>query len=249
MENSGKYTITRVNNIERKPPPLSILLKSINTKVAEPFNVDFPRVYICGKTGSGKTILLDQILDMLVKPNTIIVVFCPTVDVADMWKIITAKHADRMLKNKVIVENPGKKNELNNIEALINRLEKEDASGSPIEYIVVFDDMSRESRDEYVKIFLKECRHLRASCIILSQGVKDLEPDSIENLSHLILFKGISKKNLKHICDISNLGIDAGEFIQLYKDVTDQDYNFLFINKDKEEFRRNFSDKIVLDGK
>lgn len=244
--NSLKLKYENVNNIERKPPPLSILLKNLNTHVAEPFNTDYPRIFISGKTGSGKTVVCDQIIDMLVKPNTLIVVFCPTVDVADMWKIISAKHSGRLVKNKLIVENVGKKNEFNNIEALIKRLESEETSGSPFEYIVVFDDISRESRNEYVKVFLKECRHLKSSCIILSQGIKDLEPDSIENLSHLILFKGISKKNLKHICDIAHLGIKPYDFIDMYKMITSVGFDFLLVDKDKDEFRRNFNQKITI---
>jgi len=114
-------------------------------------------------------------------------------------------------------------------------------------YLFVFDDMSSDLRKKDVTIFMKNRRHYKTCNWIASQNVMDLDGHARANLNIMILFEGITLEKLLQFYESANLWVDFDVFKSVYDFATTNEigeHNFLFINKDIREFRRNFNNKI-----
>ena len=117
---------------------------------------------------------------------------------------------------------------------------RKDKKISP-EIIFVFDDLSSELRDKEISTLIKKHRHFKTKIILSSQYPNDLAPESRKNIDFWILFAGHSEDKLFTIFQNCDLNISFDLFQQLYKDATKKPYSFLFVDKNKNEFRRNFN--------
>jgi len=115
------------------------------------------------------------------------------------------------------------------------------------EYLFIFDDISAELRYNHpFSKLLKQNRHYKSKVIVSSQFYKDIEPTARANLDYILLFKNIPDDTLKDIYDelqLNNLSFD--EFKQIYMDVHEEPYNFLYISTNDGELRKNFDKEIV----
>ena len=109
------------------------------------------------------------------------------------------------------------------------------------EYIFVFDDMSQMLRDKTISTLIKKHRHFKSKIILSSQYVNDLSPEARKNIDIFILFKGHSENKLEEIFINMDLQISFQLFLKLYENATSEPYGFLYVDKNKGEFRRNFS--------
>jgi hypothetical protein len=234
-----------INDIHVNPPPLEVAIKSLlTTPTNELFAKEHPNIFMVGKKEAGKTNLILNCLDKMVNPKTIIIVFCNTIAVGDIWKYIVGKYGKQMVTYDAIEETDKKSGKkINNLQSFMTRMENKKRNNEDNNYIVIFDDISDELRSPKVKAFLKQNRHLKCTCIVSSQSVKDLHPDAIGQCDYLILMNGIPDKGIDHVADKAKIyDVD----MQKYYNISTKDpYNFLFCDIDKEEFRKNFNKKFM----
>jgi hypothetical protein len=69
----------------------------------------------------------------------------------------------------------------------------------------------------------------------------DLAPESRKNIDFWLLFAGHSDEKLLTIFENCDLNLTFELFKALYLDATKEKYNFLFVDKNRNEFRKNFN--------
>lgn len=116
-------------------------------------------------------------------------------------------------------------------------------------FCFVFDDMASQCRNMALTRLLKIHRHLKASVFISVQSISDLTPSAILQIDVAILFRGLRNniKKLEHIytnLDIQHISFE--EFLRIYREATENPYNFLWVSKNG-EFRRNFNYRFNLE--
>jgi hypothetical protein len=107
--------------------------------------------------------------------------------------------------------------------------------------------MSQSTRDPAVSRLSKINRHCRSVLLISSQNSTDIMPGTYRNLDYLLIFKGF-RNNIRKLQDIHlnmDLSIDFPEFLQLYNDATEENFNFLWCSRDS-EYRKNFNKRYVI---
>jgi hypothetical protein len=113
-------------------------------------------------------------------------------------------------------------------------------------FIFVFDDISDELRRPSLISLLKKNRHFQCMTILSSQDIKDATPASIKNVEYWMIWGGADEKRLLHIYNLCCIWIPFHEFLTVYQKATEEKYSFLYIDTVQNEFRRNFSDKIII---
>ena len=110
------------------------------------------------------------------------------------------------------------------------------------EYIIVLDDCGKSLRDVWVDRLSKANRHNKTMLLMSSQDLNDLLPSTLKQMGYVILFRKFSDDKLVELFKKLDLGIQFETFYKLYKDATKDKFNFLFIDRNKNEFRKNFSE-------
>ncbi|MEO7046218.1 MAG: hypothetical protein ABI091_12990 [Ferruginibacter sp.] len=225
-------------------------------------------IFICAKKESGKTNTIFKILKECTGKRTTLYIVSSTVFNDDNWRAIV-KHFKKKKINMVIATSLEDANIDHKVAELQKQAEEEmdaeDDDSEPVpkleklmaaqveepkerkekkvapEYIFVFDDMSTELRKPSISTLIKKHRHFKTKVICSSQYVNDLAPDSRKNIDIWLLFGGHSINKLEEIYKNCDLKIPLDLFIKLYENATDKPYSFLYIDKNKGEFRRTFN--------
>jgi hypothetical protein len=113
-------------------------------------------------------------------------------------------------------------------------------------YMIIFDDMSSSLKKRNVPALLKKLRHFKSKVIVSTQYLNDLGLDSRSQVNYWLLFKGQSTDKLENIYETIGTNMSFEDFYLLYKKITDQPYTFMYINKVKGEFRKNFNELIEI---
>lgn len=113
--------------------------------------------------------------------------------------------------------------------------------------IFVFDDLSGELRGKTITRLTKEHYHYKVMNIISSQVMNDIEPGARQQVKLWLLFKGLAEKRLEII--YLEAGFDDAEipyklFKYMYKMVTKEKYQLFYVNREEDDFRHNFDQKI-----
>lgn len=98
------------------------------------------------------------------------------------------------------------------------------------EYIIVFDDLSRDIRHKSIEKLIKKNRHYRAKIIMSSQAIVDITPGMFVNLEYLIIFKSFSDDTLLNLYKRSHMWIPYEDFLSFYKDAVSEPYGFLLVD-------------------
>jgi hypothetical protein len=271
---------------------MSFKLKQINDEVVKPIKVKkinpkyvlgydlFPEIYanifICAKKKSGKTCVINKIIQTCADKNTKVIIFSSTANKdAGMMKIIEGlqkkkrhvevyteigqnleiiikdielnipeleskidENTEEIERYELIHFNEDKKH----IQVRIKKKKPKKPEKIAPEYIFIFDDISSElKRNPEVAKLVKQNRHYLCKVILSSQYPFDLEPESRKQVDNWLLFGGQPDKKLEKIYMDSDASIDFGLFTQLYHDATTEKYNFLYIDTNADNFRKNFS--------
>lgn len=116
-----------------------------------------------------------------------------------------------------------------------------------IDYVVIFDDCSKYVRDvRRLEILAKTLRHYNSFIFIATQSLTDLSPPLREASNFCLLFKGIGDSKLKKFWDEKITSLNYEEFKNIYDNITDEKYQFLFIDVDNQQFRKNLDQLIIL---
>jgi len=257
-----------------KVKPLVVVSQDSSTiKGADLFPSLYYNLFICSKKKSGKTSLINTILQKCTDKRTLFFIFCPTVHVDASWKAIVSYLENRGNPVNTYTELvDGKVNILNEI---VNELsmgqeeEKEEVKDDkPIkkikfddpkkkkeykpkkispEVVFIFDDCSDLLRNPAIATLLKKNRHLKSNVIISSQSLHDLVPASIKQLDYFIAFKSFSEDKMALVHKGLDLSLEFDKLWNMYQHCTEKPYSFLYINARTEEYRCNFSKKLEFD--
>jgi len=109
-----------------------------------------------------------------------------------------------------------------------------------LEYIFVFDDLSKLLRNRSIEALSKINRHLKAKVIFSFHGVSDLPPITIGQLDYLLIFGKQPEERIREVKDKLSISTPFEELLKLYHLATEKEYSFLYIDVANDEYRRNF---------
>jgi len=168
------------------------------------------------------------------------------------------KILDEMGEPEIVEEKKDKKApvNLNDLKRTYDLFGKEtDEKGEPkkdyvpkkraMKHLFIFDDLSPELK--HIDRLLKIHRHFHASVIISSQYLHDVSISSRLQIDLLIIFRGFSEEKLELVAKSLDLSIAFPTLWSIYKYVTEEPYNFLYLNVRTEEVRRNLNTIIKYD--
>ncbi len=194
--------------------------------------------------GSGKTVLLQNILTWYWKYFDNIFVFSPTVHLDVKWKLlidklqippqnIFTKYDEKnltMLMNKIKMANKGKKNK------------------EKLRTLIIFDDIIEQlpkgKKVSSLNKLAMNHRHYNISHIIISQSFKKIDPVVRMNTTGMILFNcDNSKERFKIIEELAG-NYSKKEFERLYIEAVSEKYSFMFLNYDNRKIFKKFDKQI-----
>lgn len=112
-------------------------------------------------------------------------------------------------------------------------------------HLFIFDDLSPELK--HVDRLVKVHRHFQASVIISSQYIHDLSISSRLQIDVFCTFRGFSEEKFEMIHKSLDLSIPFQTLWSIYKYVTEEPFQFLYVNVRSEEVRKNLNHKITFD--
>lgn len=114
------------------------------------------------------------------------------------------------------------------------------------ETIMVFDDLSSSLRDKALTYLLTRNRHYKTKIFISCHSVINLDPKTLEVIDVAILFPGQSYDRVQELAN--KLGLHFTEDKKgkshlhvLYDYATSEKYNFLYVDRNKLEYRHNMN--------
>jgi hypothetical protein len=234
-----------INKIKVKP----LIISKTDTstiKGSELFPSLFYNLFVCSKKRSGKTSLINTIIQKCTDKRTIFFIFCPTVKVDQSWIEIVnelsmgAEEPEEDKKEEVV----GKKLKFDDLTK--KKKEYKPKKISP-EVSFIFDDASDMLRNPAVATLLKKNRHLKANVIISSQYIHDLRPESIKQIDYFLAFKSFSEDKMALVHKGLDLSLDFDKLWNLYQHCTNKPYSFLYINVRTEQYRCNFNKSLDIE--
>jgi hypothetical protein len=114
--------------------------------------------------------------------------------------------------------------------------------------IFVLDDLSGELKAPIVTQLLKKNRHLQCKVLLSSQYWNDLDLQARKQIDYFLAWKGLgnSVNKLMEIYQNLDLAVPFPLFAVIYRECTKQQYNFMYVDVNHSQFRRNFTHKIEL---
>lgn len=220
-------------------------------------NTPFYLCCIIGRKGSGKTSLLWSLLKLsCVKNKTIVRIFSSTFNIDEtMINII-----DKLNKYGVEVQTfdniyDGKINileqQFNELKENINDMKEEFKNKKKIysKYIYIIDDLADILKDKSLQKIIFKHRHYLTSFIINTQYYKSLSVGIRTNSNILCLYSDIGYDTLKKIYEekINSNKFSFNDFLYYYEQITKEKYNFMYINPDNLDIRKNLNYKLILE--
>lgn len=115
------------------------------------------------------------------------------------------------------------------------------------EFILVFDDLGDEiSKNKIFAFLIKKNRHFKVKTIISSQDWMDFPKGSRPCIDYALLFKDVPESRLKAIHEQLSITIPYNKFLETYYTVTSVPFSFLYIDRNKKKFRRNFNEELEI---
>lgn len=144
-----------------------------------------------------------------------------------------------------------------------------------LKFFIIFDDISSELKHKTIDQMVKDHRHILSKVVFSSQWFLDLRPEARQQMDYCLLWGGLGDDRLKEIYDTLALNIKYDVFQKLYEIATgtkvieeDKSYSsddddssddnsepkqkkishdFLYVDKARCEFRKNFNKALILD--
>ena len=271
-----KIGFSRINNKVVKVCPRLRNVDDRPVKGADIFPEIYCNVFLCARKKSGKSTVVYNIVRNCASPDTTVIVFASTVNKDETYytirKYCEAKHIPFIgyasLKDDGVnrIEALVKTLEAEAEEQLEKENESDESDNSCVlldsdsedkprkkrskyrvpEYILVFDDLSNELRDPWLRKLVKENRHYKAKVIISSQHPNDLLPEQLRQIDYWLLFKGLPEEKVLKIYNDADIAIPFELFQKIYEKATEKRYSFLYIDVKDDKFRINFNTAITI---
>lgn len=226
-----------------------------------PSQIPKPRfsIAIIGSTGSGKSNLIKNMIYNWYKEYfSEIYIFCGSLDDCEEYETLAEKTKVRMwnrkkgelyktkkmdMIDKVVIEREPTENSL---AELYEDLEVEQhEAGKKVRTLFVFDDQVTNSlfkikgNTGIINKIQVQGRHINLSVIYTSQKYKMLPQNArSQNITHLILFNGLSKNEIEVIALEHSGHLSQKEFIDLYNKTTETPFSFMIINMKNAKSKR-----------
>jgi hypothetical protein len=114
------------------------------------------------------------------------------------------------------------------------------------EYLIILDDLSTELKNPALISLLKKNRHFKSRIIVSSQYLNDVSPQARRQIDLLILFGNLPEKKLKEVYKDFDISATYEEFIKMYKNSTKDKFNFLYLDLNNNDFRKNLNLKYEI---
>lgn len=119
------------------------------------------------------------------------------------------------------------------------------------EHIFVFDDLSADMRCRQISKLLTKNRHFKTKVFIACHSVNNLEKMGLSCIDYFHVFPNVSKEKIDELKEKVNITFKHdsrkdSKLQKLYDYATAKPYNFLYIDRVNNEFRKNFDEKIVV---
>jgi hypothetical protein len=200
---------------------------------------------IIAPKGSGKTVLLHNLLIWYYKMFDLVLIFSPTIFIDIKWRKLVEQldiDEEQLFERYIDAE-------LTNImEKIKNFNEGKDKNKEKVRVLILFDDII-----EQLPRGLKECalnklafnhRHYNISHIILSQSFKKIDCNIRTNTTGIILFNTDNSNERFKITEELCGNIGKKKFAELYYQCVKEKYNFMFLNYDTRKVFHNFSKQV-----
>ena len=186
------------------------------------------RMLICGNSGSGKTNLLYH---MLMKP----LLYYDEI-------YLYARNLEQDKYKRLMQKMRGMSHELGY--EILNVSNDEITPVKEMDYednqkLVIFDDYVCDKNQRQIVDYFIQGRHKNCSVIYLSQSFYKTPKDIRLNCSHYCLYEFPSSREANRIS--SELGVDK----DVYKAATQKPFSFLYVDKPKKTFSKNFTDYLI----
>lgn len=209
------------------------------------------RLLIIGKSGSGKSSIIGNLLLIHYKKD---------IDPENIFIFSGSLEGDMKLKTMIEHLDIPKSNLFKTYdEAILEELyaflqdefnESIDNKKKPTQKLIIFDDLSfsgklkgRKDENMINKIFMNG-RKFCISCIVTAQKYSDISTGARENASGVILFKN-SNKQLELIESDMNYLENKKQFMQMVKNHTENNHDFIIFDFSKEKPYRNKEGKNI----
>tara|TARA_R110000737_G_scaffold66249_2_gene94119 strand:- start:901 stop:1761 length:861 start_codon:yes stop_codon:yes gene_type:complete len=113
--------------------------------------------------------------------------------------------------------------------------------------ILVFDDMSSCMRSPIISRLLTKNRHYKLKIFIACHSIVNLDRQGLRMIDYFMVFPNINEEKMEELADkvgISFKGDTKKHKIlwDIYSDATKDPYNFLYIDRVKCQYRKNFNE-------
>lgn len=206
-------------------------------------------IFLAARKKSGKTTTIREILEQCLPKKIPVIIFCPTLDSDISWREIIKwlkKRGNEVFEYYNIIDPETRENNLLECMRHMESLDREDPkhiSKKGLKYMLIMDDCGKQMRHPSVYQFLLKNRHEKCGVILSGQSMKNLMPDSRQQVGLWLLFPKLNDKDLQMIYEDSDPPISWEEFKALYDKATNEPYSFLYFTPDG-EFRRKFTHKF-----
>lgn len=109
--------------------------------------------------------------------------------------------------------------------------------------LVIFDDLILDKNKAIGEMFIRG-RKLGYSMIYISQSFYQTDILIRKNVNYIFLGRGLLKRDLNTILSEFTLGLNKDELEKLYNNITSEPMNFLMIDLNKRNIRKNIKDII-----
>lgn len=113
--------------------------------------------------------------------------------------------------------------------------------------ILVFDDMSTCMRSTIISRLLTKNRHYKLKVFVALHSVVNLDRQGLRMIDYFMVFPNINEEKMEELAD--KVGISFKDDTKknkiiwdIYSDATKEKYNFLYIDRVKCEYRKNFNE-------
>jgi len=194
--------------------------------------------------GSGKTMLLINLLTWYAPYFDNIFIWSPTINLDRKWEQIIEK---LRIPKENLFDNYND-NVVSGLMRKIKDFNKNRKEKEKIQTLFIFDDMVQYLPTTKVNALNKLCmnhRHYKISHIIISQSFKKLPPVVRSNTTGMILFNTDNSTEREKIIEELSGNIGKKDFEKLFIETTIKKYSFLYINYDTRKIYSNFDKEIA----
>jgi len=121
----------------------------------------------------------------------------------------------------------------------------------PLKNLIIIDDLPNELKHGSIARLMRTNVHTESFVLILSHAITDMLPSSTQQFDYALIGREIPMTKLEKIYHDFGLTIPFEAFMAMYRDATAEPYNFFYIDKNTQSFRKNLNTlyKIKYDKK